>query len=229
MRCRFYYHESAFYLTVLGLLTAFIRWCPATPPLNSDIHSWSIAAVDYVYGEQYNDAEETARKIIEKYPAHPAGYFFMALAIDSWMVAHVSDKKEEEFFRYCDLAVEKGEKILDKNPKDEWALFFIGGAEGYKGTFEARYGRWITAFRYGWKGVSVLMKLRDAKCDLVDIDVGIGCYEYWRSALIKSLWWMPNVDDKRQEGIALVQKARKRVSEPAGRNANEHRASPETI
>jgi hypothetical protein len=27
----------------------------------------------------------------------------------------------------------------------------------------------------------------------------------------------------------LVQKARKRVSEPAGRNANEHRASPETI
>jgi hypothetical protein len=27
----------------------------------------------------------------------------------------------------------------------------------------------------------------------------------------------------------LVQKARERVSEPAGRNANEHRASPETI
>jgi len=27
----------------------------------------------------------------------------------------------------------------------------------------------------------------------------------------------------------LVQKARWRVSEPAGRNANEHRASPETI
>jgi hypothetical protein len=27
----------------------------------------------------------------------------------------------------------------------------------------------------------------------------------------------------------LVQKARKRVSEPAGRNTNEHRASPETI
>jgi tetratricopeptide (TPR) repeat protein len=166
-----------------------------------------MASIEYVYSGRYSEAEETARKIIEKYPAHPAGYFFTAVTLDSWMAAHFSDKKEEQFFHYCDLAVEKSEKILEKNSMDEWALFFKGGAEGYKGTYEARYQRWITAFRYGWKGVSILLKLQAAKSGLPDINVGIGSYYYWRSALIKSLWWMPNIGDKRQEGISLVQKS----------------------
>ena len=208
MHCHVH-HEYKCRLPIFWLLAVAISWCPATPPLDSAVHSWALTAIDYVYSENYKGAEETARKIIEKYPANPAGYFFMAVAIDSWMVAHLSNKKEDEFFRYCDLAVEKGDALLDKDPQDEWALFFIGGAEGYKGTYEARYGRWITAFRYGWKGVSILNGLKEKKCDLVDIDVGIGCYQYWRSALIKSLWWMPHVDDKRQEGIDLVLRARK--------------------
>ena len=34
-----------------------------------------------------------------------------------------------------------------------------------------------------------------------DINFGIGTYDYWRSALMKLLWWMPGVDDKRSVGI----------------------------
>jgi tetratricopeptide (TPR) repeat protein len=77
----------------------------------------------------------------------------------------------------------------------------MGGAEGYKGTYESRYERWITAFRYGWRGVSVLIKLSEMKSDIADINYGIGSYDYWRSALMKTLWWMPGVKDKREDGI----------------------------
>jgi tetratricopeptide (TPR) repeat protein len=34
-----------------------------------------------------------------------------------------------------------------------------------------------------------------------DINFGIGTYDYWRSALMRLLWWMPGVPDKRAEGI----------------------------
>jgi tetratricopeptide (TPR) repeat protein len=33
---------------------------------------------------------------------------------------------------------------------------------------------------------------------------GIGTYDYWRSALIKQLWWMPGVEDKRGPAIEMV-------------------------
>lgn len=173
----------------------------ATKPLPDDIYTNAASVINFICKEDFKDGEETAKKMIRKYPESPSGYFFMAAVIDSWMSYYVDNKKEDEFYRYCDLAVEKSEKILSRDKEDEWAQFFIGGAEGYKGTYEARYERWITAFRYGWKGVSVLMKLEDNKSDLVDINFGIGSYEYWRSALVKMLWWMPGVKDRREDGI----------------------------
>lgn len=204
-----FYQRSKWLQLFFGFLFCSGSAASAVPPmLTSDMHVLVLSTINYIYNEQYNEAKDEARKIIRRYPAHPAGYFFMAATIDSWMTTHFSDKQENEFYRFCELAVEKGEKALEKNPDDEWVKFFIGGAEGYKGTYEARYERWITAFRYGWKGVSIFMQLQDRKCGIVDLSYGIGSYEYWRSALMKNLWWMPGVEDKRREGIEKLQKAR---------------------
>jgi len=189
------------FIAVLWLLI-FIAWRgAATPLLNAEIHSWALETITYIYNGQYKEAEAAAVKIIKKYPDQPAGYFFSAVAVDSWMSAHLSDKLEDDFYNYCELATDKAEKILDHNPYDEWAQFFLGGAEGFKGTYEFRYERWITAGRHGWKGVSILYKLLDRKSEIPDIEYGIGNYEYWRGALAKRLWWMPRVEDKREDGI----------------------------
>lgn len=195
-------HKKSVWLKFLYWLLFCIVVAPsAASSLTPDMHSMALLTIKYIYNEQFDEAKDEARKIIKRYPVHPVGYFFMAVTIDSWMTTHFSDKQEDEFYRFCELAVEKGEKILEKQPDDEWVKFFIGGAEGYKGTYEARYERWITAFRYGWKGVSILMQLQDRQSAIVDINYGIGSYEYWRSALMKNLWWMPGVEDKRREGI----------------------------
>jgi tetratricopeptide (TPR) repeat protein len=169
--------------------------------LPADMHGWAQTSVDLVFKEEYRGAEEEAKKILRAYPDHPAGYFFMAAVAEAWMQRYQSNKREAEFYRSCDQAVEKAEKILASDPNDDWARFFMGGAEGYKGTFEARYERYITAFRYGWKGVSVFLKMAAGGSNNPDINFGIGTYDYWRSALMKMLWWMPGVEDKRQVGI----------------------------
>ncbi len=179
----------------------YFTYAKAVPPLPEDLQSAALATIDFVYHEQFKRAEEEVRYIIKKYPDHPAGYFFMAVVLDSWAAVYQSNKKADEFYRYCDLAIEKGENILARNSKDEWAKFFIAGADGYKGTFEARYEKWITAFRYGWKGVSVFLEMEKDSSSIVDINYGIGSYDYWRSALIKVLWFMSKVDDKRQKAI----------------------------
>ncbi|NLL12193.1 MAG: tetratricopeptide repeat protein [Fibrobacter sp.] len=189
-----------FVITLISILwltnTAF-----AAQPLPLDLQSAALAAIDLIYQEQFKKAEEEARFIIKKYPEHPAGYFFMAVVLDSWAAVYQSNKKVDEFYRYCDLAIEKGENLLAKDSKNQWAKFFIAGADGYKGTFEARYEKWITAFRYGWKGVSLFLEMEKEGCTIADINYGIGSYDYWRSALIKILWFMSKVDDKRQRAI----------------------------
>jgi hypothetical protein len=53
-----------------------------------------------------------------------------------------SNKKSDEFIVIV-IGHEKGENLLENDSKNQWAKFFIAGADGYKGTFEARYEKWI--------------------------------------------------------------------------------------
>ena len=186
---------------VLSAGTAF----GALLPLQPDIARAALRCTDLIYKESFQEASSEAKKLIRQFPNHPAGYFFLAASIDAWMVYHESNKKEEEFYKYCDQAIEKGEAVVSAEPGNMWAKFFLGGAEGYKGTYEVRYGRMITAFQHGWKGVSLLMDIDKASPELVDVRFGIGTYDYWRSAMTSVLFWMPGVEDKRADGIKKLQ------------------------
>jgi tetratricopeptide (TPR) repeat protein len=201
-----YRKSSLSFLPICFILTVISN---ASPTFQADIHEGILRVIDLVYSEQFREASAEAKKMIRRHPDHPAGYFSMAFSLDSWMVYYQSDEKEDDFYRYCDLAIEKGEKLLHGQKDTDLIKFLIGGADGYKGTYEARYERWITAFRYGWKGVAVLLELESSGSDMVDIYYGIGCYNYWRSALMKVLWWMPGIKDRREEGIGQLVRAQK--------------------
>ncbi|MDD5673266.1 MAG: hypothetical protein PHC61_03815 [Chitinivibrionales bacterium] len=171
------------------------------PTLPADLQQEASECIGAIYRNSFKSAEDVARKIIKKYPDHPAGYFFYAVALKAWMDYYKTNRRENDFYTCCDQAIDKGEKMQDKGRGGGWVAFFTGGAEGYKGTYEADNERWITAFRHGWKGISILEDLYKAEPTLQDCCFGLGKYDYWRSALSKMLWWMPHVADRRAEGI----------------------------
>ena len=196
---------------VSGLVLLFlVTFAPAqaAAPLPEDMHDLALSSIDNVFREKFKPAEEDARKIIKKYPDHPAGYFFCAAAVESWMSCYESDKREEEFYRLCDQAIEKAESMLGRSASDPWAMFFLGCADGAKGTYESRYEKWITSFRHGWKAVSMLQSLYKKDQDIKDVYYGLGMYDYWRSALTRVLWWMPGIENRTDQGIRELSVAR---------------------
>jgi len=196
--------KAAAFLLLMGRCMSF-----GASSLPDDIHLAALSSIEDIYNEKFKQAEEEAKSIIKKHPDHPAGYFFLAAAIDAWMEYYQSGSREEDFYRCCDKALETGERFLDKNPGNAWVKFFYGGADGLKGTYESRYERWITAFRHGWKGVSVLLEISKSDPEIHDVNYGIGTYNYWRSSMTKMLWWMPGVTNKSAEGISQLLDAKK--------------------
>ncbi len=177
--------------------------------LQPDMHALAISSIRNVYNEHFKEAETDARRIIKKYPDHSAGYFFYAAILNSHMEFLQSEKYENEFYYYCDLAISRGEEMLEKEPDNPWAKFFIAGANGLKGTYESRYGRWITAFKHGWRGVVIFRELLETNPEMEDAFYGIATYDYWRSAKTKMLWWLPGVEDKRDISIEILYKMRR--------------------
>lgn len=190
---------SGFFILVLSVPAA-----ASAPSLPGEMRQLIQRGIKQVYLEQFDQAERTFGIIRKKWPSHPAGPFFEAVTLDARMYYYGNDYYEKDFFKLCDQAVQLGEKKVRGNPKDLWSKFFIGGAHGYKGTYESRYKRWISAFRNGFEGVSVFKEVQKASSQIVDVGMGIGTYDYWRSKLTKTLWWMPGVADRREEGIRTL-------------------------
>jgi tetratricopeptide (TPR) repeat protein len=154
--------------------------------------------------DKFKKAEFDSKQIIKKYPDNPAGYFFYASVLNSFMEFLQSEDHENEFYQYCDIAINKGEKLLDKDQNNIWAQFFIAGSNGLKGTYESRYDRWLTAFKHGWRGVVIFKEILKKHPDIHDVNYGLSTYDYWRSAKTKMLWWLPGVEDKRDESISIL-------------------------
>ena len=184
----------------------------AQQPLPSELDKLINATISNVWNNRYDDAETSAKKIIKKYSYHPAGYFFYAATLNLYMEYSEDNTQEEKFYYYCDLAISKAEKILTDSAQHYWAQFFLGGALGLKGQLETRKEQWITAFKHGSNSVSILKNLFGQNKDLIDPLYGIAVFNYWRSAKIKLLWWMPGIDDLRPQAIeqlkSVLQNAR---------------------
>ncbi len=179
-------------------------------PLPREMHELVESGVRLVYQERFAEAQEVFGRITKKYPDHPAGYFFQAAATDAVMQFYGTDRLEKPFFEFCDKAVRVGELYLRSHADDLWTQFFVGGANGFKGTYEARYERWISAFRNGYEGVSIFQKIAEKSPGFADVGMGIGTYDYWRSRLTKTLWWMPGVTDHREDGIQKLRNSMER-------------------
>lgn len=190
----------------LSIVYCLITCLPvfALVKLPVDMHELALSSIQNVYNGKFKQAESAAKRIIKKYPDHPAGYFFFAAVQNSYMEYLQSEKYEIEFYHYCDLAIAKGEELLEKDPDNVWAKFFLAGANGIKGTYESRYKRWLTAFKHGWRGVVLLKELLETNPEMADAFYGIATYDYWRSDKTKLLWWLPGIEDKRESAIKIL-------------------------
>ncbi|MBN1982717.1 MAG: hypothetical protein JW795_14385 [Chitinivibrionales bacterium] len=188
---------------LLFFLTTFLY---ASEELEPEVHALFLQGIDLVWHEEYKEALDHTKLLIKKFPENPVGYFLYGATLNTLMEYLESDKYEEEMYSHCDLAIEKSELLLKKKPHDIWAQFFNAGANGIKGKYESRSEQWITAFKHGWRGVLLLNEIQKKHPEIVDVSYGIATYEYWRSAKMKLLWWMPGVEDRREPSIQALTK-----------------------
>jgi len=141
------------------------------------------------------------------YPNHPAGRFFIAM-IDWWKVLLDLDVEtyDEKFYQRIEDVIYNCEQILEKNPKNIDALFFKGGAIGFRGRLRAYRESWLKAADDGREALPIVEQASILDPNNVDVQLGFGIYNYYAEVipdqypLLKPLMiFFP--DGNRQKGI----------------------------
>ncbi len=171
------------FLLLLILIIAFLK----VPQANSqwaimlrDADSLVLLGADYVYNLEFDKASEQFKKVQERYPMHPAGYFLDSM-IEWWKIVLNSEDKSNDniFYRKIDKVIEICNKTLDTNAYDINALFFKGGAIGYRARLRTMRDEWFQAIQDAKEALEILRRCQQLAPFNHDIMLGTGLYNYF--------------------------------------------------
>ena len=143
-----------------------------------------IKGVKQIYNMQFSDAETTFRRIISDYPNHPAGRFFLAM-IDWWKILVDADVEsyDDLFFKKLEDVIFQCDELLDKNPENVDALFFKGGAIGFRGRLHGFRESWIKSADDGREALPIVERAAKLDPSNQDVQLGFGIYNYYAAVI----------------------------------------------
>lgn len=140
--------------------------------------------IKQIYNIKFDSASVTFRSLMADYPNHPAGRFFLAM-IDWWKILLDIDNESRDdiFFQKLEDVIYQCDEILDKDPENVDALFFKGGAIGFRGRLHANRESWIKAADDGREALPIVERASQLDPNNVDVQLGFGIYNYYADVI----------------------------------------------
>lgn len=136
--------------------------------------------IDHIYNLEFEQADREFDAVIAERRDHPAGYFFRAMTMWWRILGNFTDEsKDDRFYEMLDVVINMCNQRLEKNPNDITALFFKGGAIGFRGRLRANRGKWLAAAKDGIVALPIVQKAYELDPNNYDVLLGIGIYNYY--------------------------------------------------
>jgi len=164
---------------------AILVFC-ITIQLSAQDHYDSLITVgiNQIYSIKFDEAQATFNQFKIENPNHPAGLFFEAM-IDWWeiLIDLKNDSKDEIFYDKIEETIDFCEDILDDDPNNIDALFFKGGALGFRGRLLAIREDFFNAALDGKDALPLVYQVYDLDTTNVDAQLGFGIYNYYAAVI----------------------------------------------
>ncbi len=174
---------TRWYTLLVILFCSTFKLTAQTLP-NAEFDAKTKKGIEHVYNLEFENAEKQFKELIQMQPNHPAGHFFLAM-VTWWRILVDIDNEQydDQFYDSLDNVVDLCDEILDKNENDVTALFFKGGAIGFKGRLKAHRSSWFDAANAGRKALPIVQEASELDPNNFDILLGSGIYNYYAEVI----------------------------------------------
>lgn len=173
------------------LIVVFVLlWCAAPNAraqwtfMKSDGDSLLQLGIQNIYNVQFEEAHGYFQLVIDLYPEHPSGYFLDAM-IEWWKINidRANTSHDAAFLKKIDRVLGVSNTVLKDDPSNITALFFKGGALGFRGRYYASRERMLDAANDGKEALDILIACQKIAPGNHDIMLGTGLYNYFAAVL----------------------------------------------
>jgi tetratricopeptide (TPR) repeat protein len=140
--------------------------------------------ISQVYNMELDSALVLFERVVRMHPKHPAGYFFVAMVDWMQILVNLDDESyDDRFNNSLEDVIRMSDAMLKKNPDDLSALFFKGGAIGFRGRLRAHRGSWVRAANDGRRALPIVRKASRLDPENADVLLGTGIYNYYAAVV----------------------------------------------
>ncbi len=142
------------------------------------------SGIEQIYNLKFSAAEKTFKVVKVDFPKNPAGIFFDAM-IDWWkiMMDFENESYDDQFYDKLEEVIDMCDEILDKKPNNIDAIFFKGGALGFRGRLKAVREDWLDAAFDGKDALPLVYNAYKIDSTNIDIQFGLGIYNYYADVI----------------------------------------------
>ncbi len=142
------------------------------------------SGIKQIYNIKFPEAKATFDLLSAKFPNNPAGKFFLAM-IDWWKILLNSDSEQYDdiFINKLDSVIDLCDKISDNDPNNFDALFFKGGALGFRGRLHSFRESWLKAADDAKDAMPLVGEAYKVDPNNVDLRLGFGIYDYYAAVI----------------------------------------------
>jgi tetratricopeptide (TPR) repeat protein len=181
-------------------------WSVANEPRETIIQS----GLEATARGDYDRALKDFQKIVDKAPADPEGYFFLA-SVYNVLAGHFEiPPYREGFDKNIGKALSISEAQIKKNPKEAHAYLVAGLTMGMVSMDSVRRKSYLRAFVQSRKTQNYLEKAVELDPGQDDAYYALGLYYYWR---VRAKWFKylaPLIGDTGDQGVQYIQRTAER-------------------
>ena len=169
---------------VLGAVALSIGLCSGQWIGDSAVEAHTHRGIEYVYNLSFDSARAEFQYVRRQKPEHPAGYFFLAM-VDWWRIITDLDNtsRDDRFLSELDRVIDLCDNRLKKNEHDTAALFFKGGALGFRGRLHGNREDWVQAASDGRAAHPIVRDAYRLAPNNHDVLLGMGIYDYYAAVV----------------------------------------------
>lgn len=152
----------------------------------NEVDSFATKGLNFIYIQNYDSSFYYFNKIVEQYPEHPSGYFFLSYLCDLYNSDFLTDIYQADFDMYSEKAIEFSEKLKLSNESE--GCFFEGAMLFSKALNYANNGDYIRALNFATPAYNELKRSIELNNSIYDAELGIGAFLFLKGTIETSIF-----------------------------------------
>jgi tetratricopeptide (TPR) repeat protein len=187
-----------------------IRHAATSLGMDESLADQSSAALHLIYKRDYKAARQAFSTLHSQHPELAIGNVGRMLIFQCLMLENFDYRFERQYESHAALALRDIDLAQAIPGNEAWEHFLRGGVLGIQAIHEMRKGNYVTSMRKGMEALGSLKALESDAPDFVDPDLGYGLFMYWRTVVGQRSKLIPEGEDRRALGIALIEQVEKK-------------------